>query len=246
MEKYDAIRYLSSMSNYIQEFLLADPMFISNLCVGMQMDLNDIYDIVDGTKRITPEWDGKMCRFLHQNIGFWLKLQDICDGYRGVLDAFDNNRTIVFLDIDGVLNNYSYPQEMIEDKLYKNKHVWSMLVNRFNALCKSINASIVLSSTWRYSCNHLHDAREMLSNAGIESDCIGMTIRENLNVTRADAISEWICRKKADDCMIVVIDDEKYALPEYNKILKIDVDGKTGLTDDDCNEIISKYSEWTT
>ena len=195
MEKYNVIRYLSSMSNYIQEFILADPMFISNLCVGMQVDLNDIYGIVDDTKRITPELDGKMCRFLHQNIGFWLKLQDICDGYRGVLDALDNNGTIVFLDIDGVLSNYSYPQEMIEDKLYKSKHVWSVLVNRFNALCKSINASIVLSSTWRYSCNHLHDAREMLSNAGIESDCIGMTIRENLNVTRAENSTSKIYEK---------------------------------------------------
>jgi hypothetical protein len=73
----------------------------------------------------------------------------------------DNNRLIIFLDIDGVLNFKDLIFNKIptvRTKKYNHQDFISQPTLRiFNKLVKLTNAHIVLSSSWR----HLMDAREI-------------------------------------------------------------------------------------
>lgn len=68
---------------------------------------------------------------------------------------------IIFLDIDGILNNYYFLKSKIRSIIYregKDKYGMSSMISRYHLflvglLCRITHAQVVLSSSWRYGWN---------------------------------------------------------------------------------------------
>ena len=237
------IEHLSDIRIYLWELDEEDPTFFHRFVKATGIDRQVLYDVSKGNTRFDYDLCRKLSEFMGQSEGFWIRMLDSCDGYKGVLDCIRSNGAIVFLDIDGVLNTYSYSMEERQDDLYVRQGCWSVLVNRFNALCRSIRASIVLSSTWRHLCDNLEEANAMLAGIGIEANCIGMTDSEHPD-TRSEVIEKWIKRKMAADCNVVVLDDESLTFSDdFRNLVYVHVDNLKGLTADDCNRVIGFLDE---
>lgn len=103
---------------------------------------------------------------------------------------------IIFLDIDGVLNNEKH-LELVAN--YRTFDPYS--VHALNRALKETGAYIVVSSTWRYM-NDVDDFNERFKNAGIIPDrVIGLTPTTTLDEklaslagerTRGREISLWL------------------------------------------------------
>lgn len=72
---------------------------------------------------------------------------------------------VIFLDIDGVLNNNDY-YERRSKGLINNKHdIDELLISRVNDIVEATNAVIVVSSTWRLG--GLSKVNNELINSGL-------------------------------------------------------------------------------
>lgn len=119
---------------------------------------------------------------------------------------------IIFLDVDGVLNNYN----MIKDGRYTldQTHDWKncgwiddLCVARLKFLVDLTGADVVLSSTWRLNMEHDHTKRllEVFKENGI--NCIGRT-PSFLDRTRGREIMDYVKKKMKKGTTFVIIDDE--------------------------------------
>jgi len=95
---------------------------------------------------------------------------------------------IIFLDVDGVLNNqimYKGIGEVIQvgcDQLDRR------CVDMMNNLVACTGAKIVLSSVWR----KFDSVEDLLYNAGLRVDIIGKTPSLGKGTVRGNEIQEWI------------------------------------------------------
>lgn len=113
-----------------------------------------------------------------------------------------NKNIIIFLDIDGVLNNEIF--------LLKSGGVEAFdpdNVKILNKLIKETNASVVISSTWRIG-HSLHWLQTMLEKVGFEypERIIGATI-SNSKGQRGDEIDMWL-RQLHIDAFVILDDDD--------------------------------------
>lgn len=148
---------------------------------------------------------------------------------------------IIFLDVDGVLNNINYTK-----KCYKKngKKSMSMYCTPFDPKClknlakivKKTGAKIVLSSTWRIYKSHIYVLEARLAEYGLRI----YDKTDNINMIRGVEIKEWL-KSHRDIENYVVIDDEEYNLSNFidNKHLVI-VDSNYGLTFGDRIRAINK------
>lgn len=142
---------------------------------------------------------------------------------------FMENHSILFLDIDGVLNNaryaemmyeydgnaYGLPGNTVKDTLFFPPSV--ELVSRYASATRSI---IVICSTWRHGCSvkQLHD---MFKPYGWSLRIIGKTGSiPNPKATRADECQNWL---------------DGHDLPGYT--------GKFMIFDDDDDGFTEKFGE---
>jgi hydroxymethylpyrimidine pyrophosphatase-like HAD family hydrolase len=137
---------------------------------------------------------------------------------------------IIFLDIDGVLNNYGTRKDNDIDP--KNIEV-------LNNIVKNTGAKIVVSSTWRR-----HHTIESLSKILIEAGLIGEVISftpslRSDGILRGNEIYEWMnknedvigCRR-SDFNEYVILDDDSDML-YWQRENFICVNGEFGLTNKD-------------
>jgi len=100
---------------------------------------------------------------------------------------------LIFLDIDGVLNNDS--DEILrlgKGSPLEGAHYCPTLVEKLNKIVSLTGAKIVLSSTWRLGLT-LCEVKSMLEEMSIQGEVVGMT--ENYNngfVFRGNEIYKWI------------------------------------------------------
>lgn len=119
---------------------------------------------------------------------------------------------IIFLDIDGVLNN----QIMYEDREdiigSKGGELSKKCIDQLNDLTRLTEAKIVLSSTWRMD----EDVEEYLAASGIKGEIIGKTpcLRDRFSL-RGNEIHAWIVENEAvigsyysDFHSFVILDDD--------------------------------------
>jgi hypothetical protein len=116
---------------------------------------------------------------------------------------------VVFLDIDGVLNNlgsvlaYGNP----------SKYLDMVSVRLVERLCKHTEAKIVISSSWRIgrTVEQLKNELDSLMAHRIADRIIGRT-GDGYNGHRGRQIKEWI-EVNAPDCTFVILDDDSDMLP---------------------------------
>jgi len=139
---------------------------------------------------------------------------------------------IIFLDIDGVLNNFSS---------YTNKTtvVWeSDCVERLNKIVEKTGAKIVISSTWRFSRRHI-DA--YTNDMGIKGEIIDKTPRSTFfSACRGDEILEWINEHKEVEKFVILDDDSD--MGDLFKYL-IQINPEFGLTDSDVEKVIARFND---
>jgi hypothetical protein len=146
---------------------------------------------------------------------------------------------LIFLDIDGVLNNTSFQKEWIEqhkglnreyleirfehlfvkptEMEFYNGYIVPKNLENFNSIIDATNADIVLSSDWRFindgNYNNLADidlVRRLFEVRGIKGNVIGAT-PYIFKHPRDIEILRYINTNKIKDTKIVVIDDLREA-----------------------------------
>jgi histidinol phosphatase-like enzyme len=140
---------------------------------------------------------------------------------------------IIFLDIDGVLNNqvmHETGEELIGTVGGKLSKKCIMLLND---LVKETGAKIVISSSWRVDDN----IEEVLTKAGVVAEFIGKTpyLTESY-CFRGNEIHDWICKNEQligkpyyDFHSYVIIDDDSDML-YWQRENFFQTDSYSGLT----------------
>lgn len=138
---------------------------------------------------------------------------------------------VVFLDVDGVLNNFS----LIRDNGFD--YIDPTMVGRMKLVISQTNANIVLSSYWRL------DRRDRgLVDAALASK--GMAIRDvtpKLFGTRASEISTWIRANPSVRRFAIIDDDEEAGIGMSDSFFW--TDPEVGLTLDIVDRVVSHLNE---
>ena len=148
---------------------------------------------------------------------------------------------IIFLDVDGVLNNANYTKKCYRKNGHKPMSMYCVPFDPYNLknlakIVKKTGAKIVLSSTWRIYKSHIYVLEARLAEYGLRI----YDKTDDINMIKGAEITEWI-KQHRDIENYVVIDDEEYDLSNFidNKHLVI-VDSKYGLTFGDRIKAIEK------
>ena len=157
---------------------------------------------------------------------------------------------LIFLDIDGVLNNelwFKSPESRVqtEDKEeYSKKRFFDpRCVELLNILTESTGAKIVISSSWRTRWQTIEEMQEFLEDVGITGDIIDRTPKlyfrgledYNYSVPRGCEIKAWlethkdILGKKISQVNYVILDDDSDML-YWQRRNFIWIDPYSGLT----------------
>jgi uncharacterized protein YaaR (DUF327 family) len=131
---------------------------------------------------------------------------------------------IIFLDIDGVLNNYNTLGERLS---------WeSDSVKILNRIIKETGAEIVLSSTWR----KLKSYRNIIKN-DMKINYIGKT--PSLYKKRGIEIQTWLDENPGVEKFVILDDDSdmEHLMPHL-----LQTDGEFGLTNEIADEAIKRLN----
>lgn len=147
---------------------------------------------------------------------------------------------IIFLDIDGVLNNQQDDTEY--QKCATGRHLYSpSRVSKLNQLIQEVSAKVVVTSVWRLG-ETIESMQAILADIGVVCEVIGITESHNNGfVFRGNEIYKWI---KDNTKLLgvdryykfksyVILDDDSDML-YWQKDNFVHVDGEIGLTNRDC------------
>ena len=113
---------------------------------------------------------------------------------------------IIFLDVDGVLNNSTWAKRMIDAgvHVYAEDMIEDWAIQLLKQIIDATGADVVVSSTWRddpKAVEHL-----LIQLAAYDIWPIGSTPRTNLR--RGDDISQWLERYDGYIESYVILDDD--------------------------------------
>jgi hypothetical protein len=148
-------------------------------------------------------------------------------------------KPIIFLDVDGVLNNYRTTERCTGTSFIG---VDPKLCELFRQLVVKADASIVLSSTWRDHPKMLPYLWRMLGNE-VEGRLIGATPKLP-NEPRAREINFWLSVHHHDYEQFAILDDTNLGVnsrdgaPPWGYLVHhlVQVDPSTGLTQAACDK----------
>jgi len=154
---------------------------------------------------------------------------------------------IIFLDIDGVLNcQLHYEKRKAEGRLNAKDHPYSEIcqerVSWLNGLCESVDAKVVISSTWRHS--GIDYCKDVLTKCGATFDIIDITpsIRFKGSV-RGNEIKAWIednyvlLNKHSHEFHTYAIIDDDSDMLLWQREHFFQTDSYSGLTPNTCHRI---------
>ena len=128
------------------------------------------------------------------------------------------DKNIIFLDVDGVLNNF----HSLADGIFIIPEKCKMI----ERLCKEHNAKIVISSTWRYG-ETLKSLQKFFGRVGINEEyIIGLT--PEYGTTRGDEIYPWLIDNPDKWTKYIIIDDDD-DFYDIQKTRHIQTDMRTGF-----------------
>lgn len=120
--------------------------------------------------------------------------------------------TILFVDIDGVLNTRSHLRRQMLQNGFCTKMDWCpSAINNLRRLCEMVDGHIVVSSSWRHD-HTLEQLREIFCNNGLDDQrVIGVTPSAaeqtgSENYCRGHEIAAWLREHPAEN--YVILDDD--------------------------------------
>lgn len=146
---------------------------------------------------------------------------------------------IIFLDIDGVLNNHLEADTHLTatvDKQYQGLYS-PRCVDRLNSLVENTGAVIVLSSTWRLGLE-LSQIKLLLLSMGVKAEVIGKTDYVEHSFTfRGNEIYKWIQDNEKEynlnefnyKSYVILDDDTDMLMCQQNNY--VNCDPEIGMTD---------------
>jgi hypothetical protein len=147
----------------------------------------------------------------------------------------DSMTKIVFLDIDGVLND-GYPSEPF---------ILPLCAKHFNRLLQETGAKVVISSSWRIWVHGGHMTERgfqgLLRTHGIACQVVGVTPADGKVRGRGKQIAAWLAENGPVQGY-VVLDDSAYDLREHGHPL-VQTDGTKGLSEQDVVRAIELLTE---
>ncbi|MGM0555262.1 MAG: HAD domain-containing protein [Myxococcota bacterium] len=152
-------------------------------------------------------------------------------------DPKDQIRTVVFLDIDGVLND-AQPV----DNIPTTTPGWVDLIDEsrvalLNDLLERTHAEVVLSSSWR-QIHSLEQMQAILEQAGFQGELVDQT--PVIAKARGQQIAAWLAKNDQYIDRFVAIDDSMYMDP-LPPDRRVQTSGRRGgITEDERDEAIEK------
>lgn len=115
---------------------------------------------------------------------------------------------VIFLDVDGVLNNQNTPIRWEDKTLLMNDPTCVFFLNR---LVDRTGAELVLSSSWRHDPNW----RQNLKDNGVIKDFLDRTPTKNVGneTQRGLQINAWLS-EHPEVKKFAIIDDNNWMLPD--------------------------------
>lgn len=137
-------------------------------------------------------------------------------------------QTLIFLDVDGVLNNGTWAMEMYRQGIhvYRNDILYEPALERLKKLVETTGAKIVVSSAWRQIPTAYRHLLEWLSK-------FGLTVFDKtpyVGGCRGDDITAWF-KRNPGDYSYVILDDDDDMDGHMDRLIRTDFD--QGLMDDD-------------
>jgi hypothetical protein len=139
---------------------------------------------------------------------------------------------IIFLDIDGVMNNqvdYEFA-ELKGENPEKKEDISPRCMDLLNNLIEETGAKVVITSVWRYG-KTTEEMQQLLDRHGFKGEIVGLTPALNREfVLRGNEIYAWIKQnEKLIECpyydfeSYVILDDDSDMLYwQRNNFIKID------------------------
>lgn len=146
---------------------------------------------------------------------------------------------ILFLDVDGVLNNWP------DRKEFGLHYICPAKVLVLATIIEKTKAKIILSSTWRLAKKNSDMVERALAQAGLRfegstEDLIWIKRKQSLTITRADEIIDWLKRNAAKSDKFAILDDtEEAGYGLEHSFFKTDDD--IGLTTEIAQRVITHY-----
>ena len=149
---------------------------------------------------------------------------------------------VIFLDVDGVLNNGSWAMEMYDKgiRVYRDGILYEPALERLKRLVGATGARIVISSSWRQVPNAYDNLRDWLSK-------FGMTIWDRtpyIGTCRGDDITAWFNINPGEWSYVILDDDDD--MGEHRGYL-VQTNFDVGLIDTDVERamiILYREPEW--
>ncbi|MBT3328243.1 MAG: hypothetical protein HN396_18620 [Gemmatimonadales bacterium] len=154
---------------------------------------------------------------------------------------------VVFLDIDGVLNNSELRTRFYEQhgriaRLESVEQLCPVLVGRLNRLFEQTGARIVISSIWRMHSS-IGKIKRMLMEMGLDREHIRrMDKTPGGGGPRGPQIDEWL-RAQPEGLVtsFVILDDGSDMEPNMDRL--VHVDGHVGLTEQHVDQAIRMLNQ---
>lgn len=155
---------------------------------------------------------------------------------------------IIFLDIDGVINNTDWMEDLYKmgkkltggngsKKSFYGEMLNPEMIENLNYLVRTTEAKVVISSTWRHGME-VKDIQEMFAEKGFKGEIIDFTpCLRGQDCLRGNEILRWVkdneqllgVRSYSNFNEYVILDDDSDML-YWQKDNFICVDGGPGLT----------------
>lgn len=147
-------------------------------------------------------------------------------------------KKVLFLDVDGVLNNGKWAAQMYEQgvRVYKEDLLYEPSLEQLRRIMKSTGALIVISSAWRQIPTCYRHLQEWLQRYGLEiydkSPYVGGE--------RGNDITLWFERNPGK-WQYAILDDEYDMGKHIDHLVYTDFD--TGLTEQEANQCIKLLNQ---
>lgn len=134
---------------------------------------------------------------------------------------------LIFLDVDGVLNHFACFAKLTASGQSSIEALDDECIHRLQKLVDATKATIVLSSSWRFSPDHVETLAYRLS-------LFGLRIHSQTTLKgrhRGTQIEQWLEENNRQNARFVILDDDSDMLPEQMPFF-VKTSMETGLTDE--------------
>ena len=146
------------------------------------------------------------------------------DNMKNIILGTSNGMRIIFLDIDGVLNN----ENMYRTKKHASNSLDPKNIEVLNELIEDTKAKVVISSSWR--CGSTIDSiLSKMKTAGYKHDILDFTPILGYDHNRGNEIHQWLKEYEKEVQSYVIFDDDSDMLL-WQRDYFIWVDRYYGLT----------------